>query len=471
MSVVEFAEALRSQALKSWFQRLSTDNILKMSTENIRKKEAGADFNSFYITEKTIQDVIEKLSGVKAQPEQVTKVFEKLQATKYTGNKRRTGTKIQEPYVEGNALYYPRISFDGIKNLLNTGFEDVLKEARQRDPNLKISDYFQRGHVFGIFPKKLAQTRKSLEKNTTLTDQAKKLLIGYLEDLEAQLEEEDLATQNLRTAKFELYAKYKKKPNNYLVELQLKEVNEGAGRAQAPLSKAVSKFFDSSKVAFTQQGGIKFTEGAAEQRLKALMEAQVEKLIGTKGQPSMIDLIVGAISDTMTGKPKKNTPYTIPLTKIAQTKSAKVDTTAVNKKIKQDKAQVKKLKASVKAVPSFVKDTSVSRESTNLTNLQNLLNARLHDQIRANMGTGSSGSLLNYRSGRLAQSAKVERLSESRAGMITAFLSYMKYPYATFSDGGRQQQPKSRDPKLLISKQVREIAGTVVSNRMRTVTI
>lgn len=470
MSVVEFAEALKSQALKSWFQRLSTDNILKMSTENIRKKEAGADFNSFYITEKTIQDVIEKLSGVKAQPEQVTKVFEKLQATKYAGNKR-TGTKIQEPYVEGNALYYPRISFDGIKNLLDTGFEDVLREARQRDPKLKISDYFQRGHVFGIFPKKLAQTRKSLEKNTTLTDQAKKLLIGYLEDLEAQLEEEDLATQNLRTAKFELYAKYKKKPNNYLVELQLKEVNEDAGRAQAPLSKAVSKFFDSSKVAFTQQGGIKFTEGAAEQRLKALMEAQVEKLIGTKGQPSMIDLIVGAISDTMTGKPKKNTPYTIPLTKIASTKSAKVDTAAVNKKIKQDKAQVKKLKAQVRAVPAFVKDTSVSRENNNLTNLQNLLNARLHDQIRANMGTGSSTSLLNYRSGRLAQSAKVERISESRAGMLTAFYTYMKYPYATFSDGGEQQYPKSRDPKLLISKSIREIAGTTVANRMRAVNV
>lgn len=466
MSVAEFAEALKSQALKSWFQRLSTDNILKMSTQDIRKKEAGSNFNSFYITEQTITAVIEKLSGAKASPEQVTSVFKKLASTKYDG-KKRTGKQIQEPYVEGTALYYPRISFDSISKLLDTGFEDVLSEARQRDPKLKISDYFQRGHVFGIFPKKLAETRRSLERNTTLTDQARKLLVGYLEDLEAQLEAEDLATSNLRTAKFELYAKYKKKPNNYLVELQLKEVNESAGRAQAPLAKAVSKFFDAGKVAFTS-GGIKFTEGAAEQRLRALMEQQVEKLIGTKGSPQMVELIIESIADVMVGKPKKVIEYKVPLTKIATSKSAKINTSAINKKIKQDKAQVKKLKASVKAVPKFEKP---SEESLNLTNLQNLLNQRLHDQIKANMGTGQSRSTLNYRSGRLAKSAQVERMSESRAGMITAFYTYMKYPYATFSDGGAQQYPKSRDPKLLIAKSIREIAGTQIANRMRAVNV
>ena len=55
--------------------------------------------------------------------------------------------------------------------------------------------------------------------------------------------------------------------------------------------------------------------------------------------------------------------------------------------------------------------------------------------------------------------------------MITAFYTYMKYPYATFSDGGAQQSPKSRDPKLLIAKSIREIAGTSVANRMRAVNV
>ena len=70
-----------------------------------------------------------------------------------------------------------------------------------------------------------------------------------------------------------------------------------------------------------------------------------------------------------------------------------------------------------------------------------------------------------------AKSVKLERLSESRQGMITAFYSYMKNPYATFSDGGKQQFPRSRDPKLLISRSIREIAAEQVSNRLRAVSI
>ena len=87
------------------------------------------------------------------------------------------------------------------------------------------------------------------------------------------------------------------------------------------------------------------------------------------------------------------------------------------------------------------------------------------------MGGGSSRNLLNNRTGRLAESAQVERMSESRAGMITAFYSYMKNPYATFSAGGRQQDPKSRDPKLLIAKSIREIAAQQVGNRLRSVLV
>jgi hypothetical protein len=323
--------------------------------------------------------------------------------------------------------------------------------------------------VFGIFPKKLAETRKSLEKNTTLTNQARALLTGYLTDLEKELEEEDLATSNLKTASFELYSRYKKKPNQYLVEMQLKEVNETAGRAQAPLAKAVSKYFDSGKVSFTSTG-IKFTAGAAEQRLKNLMEAQVEKLIGTKGSPSYVDLVIADIvSRLTTGKPAKAVEYKTGLIPVIKSKPARINTAAANAKIKKDKAAVKKLKASVKAVPKFEK--AELAPPLNLSSLQNLLNQRLHDAIKANMGTGSDRRVLNYRSGRFAASAKVERISDGRSGMLTAFYSYMKYPYATFSEGGIQSSPRSRDPKLLIARSIRDIAGTQVANRLRSVNI
>ena len=106
-----------------------------------------------------------------------------------------------------------------------------------------------------------------------------------------------------------------------------------------------------------------------------------------------------------------------------------------------------------------------------LVPLQRLLDASLVQQVKDNMGTGSRRDILNLRSGRFAESVRVERLSQSREGMITAFYNYMRNPYATFSQGGRQEFPKTRDPKLLIAKSIREIGATMVANRMRAVLV
>jgi hypothetical protein len=115
-------------------------------------------------------------------------------------------------------------------------------------------------------------------------------------------------------------------------------------------------------------------------------------------------------------------------------------------------------------------DTQVSAESK-LTSLQNLLNGNLVETVKRNMGQGSRRDILNLRSGRFAESVKVERLTQSRAGMITAFYNYMRNPYATFSEGGKQQTPRSRDPKLLISKSIREVAAQAKITRLRAVLI
>lgn len=129
-------------------------------------------------------------------------------------------------------------------------------------------------------------------------------------------------------------------------------------------------------------------------------------------------------------------------------------------------AKLPKLQKPRTPIPSSARDPQLE-----LFSLQSYINANLADRIRENMGTGNRRDILNYRSGRFAESVKVERLSESRQGMITAFYSYMKNPYATFSDGGRQQYPKTRDPKLLISKSIREIAAEKVANRLRAVVV
>lgn len=109
--------------------------------------------------------------------------------------------------------------------------------------------------------------------------------------------------------------------------------------------------------------------------------------------------------------------------------------------------------------------------AVNTANLQAILNQGLKDSIRKNMGTGGRKDILNYRTGRFAESVHIERLSVSREGMITAFYTYMKYPYQTFEPGFAQGDPSSRNPRLLISKSIRDIATTLVSNRMRAVLV
>lgn len=124
----------------------------------------------------------------------------------------------------------------------------------------------------------------------------------------------------------------------------------------------------------------------------------------------------------------------------------------------------------VKATPRNKVTVSPLGEES-VSNLQAILNLSLREQIEKNMGTGDRKDVLNYRTGRFADSVKITGISQSREGMITAFYTYMKNPYATFSAGGRQEYPKTRDPKLLISKSIREIAAQQAYNRMRAVLV
>jgi len=152
----------------------------------------------------------------------------------------------------------------------------------------------------------------------------------------------------------------------------------------------------------------------------------------------------------------------------------------LDKDIKEASSKIKsslsKLKATVKVKkpaavgPALRLSVEPEQSQVNLPNLLVLINSQLQDVISANMGDGNSRNVLNYRTGRFASTVKVSQLSESRSGMITAFYSYMKNPYSTFSPGppvGRQSKPTSRDPRLLISKSIREIAQQVVGNNLR----
>jgi len=184
------------------------------------------------------------------------------------------------------------------------------------------------------------------------------------------------------------------------------------------------------------------------------------KFLNVKSSPSALDDIANLIAHNIQGREFRNTEKTVSL---------------LDSSLPVKKSRKKVSVSQNKGAGLRLDNTSLLRTSGgqfySLANLQQLINNLLARTIKENMGTGNRKDILNLRTGRFAESVKVERLSQSREGMITAFYSYMRNPYGTFSDGGRQEFPKSRDPKLLIAKSIREIAETQVKNRLRAVLV
>ena len=173
-----------------------------------------------------------------------------------------------------------------------------------------------------------------------------------------------------------------------------------------------------------------------------------------------VEIVTNKILQALTKKPQKGIKKHQPVAGIAKGK------------INIPKPSTSSTKTTRKTVtindsPNFIS----IKESFNLISLQNLINQNLQSVISANMGDGTSKGVLNYRTGRFAASAAVQRMSQSREGMITAFYSYMRNPYQTFEPGYNQGKPTSRDPKLLIAKSIREIAAIRVGNRLRSISI
>ena len=182
-------------------------------------------------------------------------------------------------------------------------------------------------------------------------------------------------------------------------------------------------------------------------------------LLKVKSSPSVLDNMQIIIIDAITNKKSKSTKKSTVLLN---------STTPVKKRRKS-------IKIIKKTTPNLRIDTmsklSQVEDETSLLSLQGLMNSSLVQTVKQNMGTGTRRDVLNLRSGRFAESVRVERLTQSRNGMISAFYNYMRNPYATFSAGGKQELPRSRDPKLLISRSIRQVAEQAKITRLRAILV
>lgn len=176
---------------------------------------------------------------------------------------------------------------------------------------------------------------------------------------------------------------------------------------------------------------------------------------------NLVEFLGEAVANTLRGTTTKSVKYE---TKV----SSKITKTVY---VPKSQKSVKVPQLSSININAVELNSKKRQQEYSLTSLQAFLDANLVERVKQNMGSGNRRDVLNLRTGRFAESVRVERLSQSRQGMITAFYTYMRNPYATFSAGGRQELPRSRDPKLLISKSIRQVLGEQVSNRLRAVLI
>ena len=418
------------------------------------------------------------VSQTKADELGVGEAFRAL-AKEYSGNSSDEKKPIVQIIDNVPVILFSNVPFkDGIERTLDNYFGKGTSTKYKEMGMIK-------GHVYGFMTGAFLGARDELYKFLTtssadgipiMSDDEADYALNFLDILVKHLQKLDLDSAEITTLTSPAFLKYNKSATNFLIELQSTADNAASAKLVQKLagqksgSTGIRALINPSS---TQQ---KALQGILE-ILQNDSSFSGQEIVDFKSSPTLKDLIVDEVLSEGFGQkrkyPKKVTSPRIKLPTKAVI--AYVDKQAKDKYRKELKRTIDDAKQSARKIKATKQKHKQARElikpTINILSLQNLINSQLQDVISANMGDGNSRNILNYRTGRLASSAKVESMSESRNGMITAFYSYMKNPYAAFSDGGKQQNPQSRDPKLLISKSIREIAQQQVSNQLRAVAV
>lgn len=474
MSVAEFSAALRNKALQTWFKNeqagggsASQAARDKYSKENInilanpvtlyRTGEQTSEKTAFIITKDTVRDLITDFHSVDDP-----KLVEELTNVYFAAFRaRNSGVQVSRKKITVGkdlpAIYFPNISFDTITKLVN----NIM--------NLKPGDlakYYEKGHVIGLTTELLQATAERIRKVDTTGSSGKSFLLGQLDKVIDYYRRLDLESANIQPAgDVAVYASVnksisKKGSTRYLVELQPRAKNQRSADEVKATIGSIRKLFSPANLSEKTILGLieKLQESVSDPKFQ-------QDLLDMKSSPSMKTMIAQHISSILSGTPIDQ-QFIHTNVKIASKKVPKADLSQVRAEAKKEIAKATALKNRIKAV----KRANLAKQF-DPSSIQLLLNSMLTDRIKRNMGSGNRKDILNLRTGRFAESVNVTDVTIGRTGMLTMFYSYMKYPYATFSDGGKQQYPRSRDPKLLISKTIREISQELAIERMRSVLV
>lgn len=435
---------------------------------------------------------------------------EKLGRTKSTAKEITEGVKLERIPQSSTKKYFVEYI---TKILDESSFASQRSSLTKQKLVKHISDNIQAGHLAGIFSLKF-KVGLGLDIDTSSMKTYRDFKISLGTEGTSELEETldvmlkaildaDFLTSNVvdREEVFLIAVKYALGENPRLqTEMQFRKDNEASGNllAQAgrSLNSLIERFSRGSYSADAQRDlnalvmSLKNMQQELDIRAKELLKStdpksvQIAKDILTNSQtlstlinsPGSVPIVKGiglTIAEVMrSGKILAETKTTAKVTKKLPARKDP-ETVKLNKVLKKTADNLKKSKQSIKKQTAevTVKLRTLKGGYYSLANLQYLINSMLAETIKRNMGDGSRRDILNLRSGRFADSVTVDRMSGTRDSMITAFYTYMKYPYQTFEPGYKQGRPETRNPKLLISKSIREIAAEKVANKLRAVSL
>lgn len=492
MSAEQFRNTLNKiPQLKYWITGQKTGDTINQSSFLFQTRESSKK----EIMNSTVDHIVplEQLMSIVGD-QNAKAIYDKVASLAPILNIEQREVKNEKGDVIQKLIVFNEIKFDSINKIVPKVIEELAEAAGINTTNVHAAlDIFlsnenapiDREHVFGWSNTLVRRTKKDiaeeLKKVTTdpgLYKKQLKALDRFIDSLLDILIEYDISTSSIKGLDAEVYVKYKKTDKYWLTSWGARVGNQQSG---SNVGTALGKSKNTGAKGFIKEVAQGGSSSLIEKNLKSMVEGFVSAGLAQKGSNSIVemesspglkDLFIDTIVSKLSGTRKKyNREYTGNI-RIGKASLIAVDNKKAKTSIAKTKIELNKAKAHIaKEIKKSEKLRNIKGQFTSPAALQAIINSRLTETIKRNMGDGSRRDILNLRTGRFAESVEVKKVTTSREGMITAFYMYMKNPYATFSAGGRQQNPRSRDPKLLVSKSIREVVSENVANKLRAVAL
>lgn len=268
------------------------------------------------------------------------------------------------------------------------------------------------------------------------------------------------------TVRFSIAAKKRKKfEREFFIKL---EQNFKDSPIKAVVSKLLAEGADIGLIAaiIEDRRDNQFKGASLEQKNKNAAIRSFKKVLDTtnlarvRSSPSIIDEIINELLDRAEkAGAKVKRDKNIPQKQSGNTRPVE-KTLQITNKVTSNVASKSNSSLDLKGIKAR------GSQKTNWLQLLPMINSRLTSTVAKNMGSPK----LNFRTGRLAQSAQVVNVEQTREGFPSFVFNYERDPYDVFDRtlGRSPWNTPQRDPRALVDQSVREIVREMAIGRFFT---